>query len=140
MNCKRCTLTKDVMLASLGDDLCCWWLYRMHLEESRTLHAFEWLVKRVIIVYVTLWIFHWRKLLNDLCSNCMSCLFVLIHLVNQLMTIILIITMRWDWYMCVCVCVYIYIWCGDSFDNDDCLLITLNWWIVLVELSMLNEE
>jgi len=25
VNCKRrCTLTKDVLLASLGDDLCCW--------------------------------------------------------------------------------------------------------------------
>jgi len=35
---------------------------------------------------------------------------------------------------------HIYIWCGDPFDNDDCLLITLKWWIVLVELSMLNEE
>jgi len=76
----------------------------------------------------------------------MSCLFVLIHLVNQLMTIILIIMMRWDLYMCVCVCVYIYIyvcmyvWCGDSFDNNNCLLITLNRWIVFVELSMLNEE
>jgi len=36
--------------------------------------------------------------------------------------------------------VCIYIWCGDLFDNDDCLLITLKWWIVIVELSMLNEE
>jgi len=36
--------------------------------------------------------------------------------------------------------VYIYIWCGDFFDNDDCLLINLKWWIVLVELSMVNEE
>jgi len=34
----------------------------------------------------------------------------------------------------------IFIWCGDFFDNDDCLLITLKWWIVIVELSMLNEE
>jgi len=27
--------------------------YHMHLEESRTLHAFEYLVSRVIIEYVT---------------------------------------------------------------------------------------
>jgi len=44
-----------------GDDLEVIW-YRMHLEESRTLHAFEWLVKHVIIVYVTLWIVHWWNL------------------------------------------------------------------------------
>jgi hypothetical protein len=42
--------------------------------------------------------------------------------------------MMWDLYM------YIGIWCGDYFDNDDCLLITLKWWIVLVELSMLDGE
>jgi hypothetical protein len=29
------------LLASWGDYLCCWWQYRMHLEESITLHAFE---------------------------------------------------------------------------------------------------
>jgi len=46
-----------------GDDLEVIW-YRMHLEESRTLHAFEWLVKHVIIVYVTFWIVHWWNLLN----------------------------------------------------------------------------
>jgi len=46
-----------------GDDLEVIW-YRMHLEESRTLHAFEWLVKHVIIVYVTLWIVRWWNLLN----------------------------------------------------------------------------
>ena len=66
----------------------------------------------------------------------MSCLFVLIHLVNQYMTIILIIMIRWD----LCIYIHTHIWCGDFFDNDDYLLITLKWWIVLVELSMLNEE
>jgi len=68
-------------------------------------------------------------------SNCVSYLLVLIHLVNI-----------FDDNYCgnnnevrlVYVC--IYIWCGDFFDNDDSLLITLKWWIVLVELSMLNEE
>ena len=35
-----------------GDNVEVIW-YRMHLEESRTLHAFEWLMSRVIIEYVT---------------------------------------------------------------------------------------
>jgi hypothetical protein len=65
----------------------------------------------------------------------MPYLFVLIHLVNVFD----------DNYFGVSdevriVYVYMYIWCGDFFVDDDCLLITLKWWIVLVELSMLNEE
>ena len=35
-----------------GDDLEVIW-YRIHLEESRTLHAFEQLMSHVIIEYVT---------------------------------------------------------------------------------------
>ena len=49
-------LTYDVFVASWGDDLCCCWRYYMHLEESRTLHAFEWLMSCVIIEYVIWWI------------------------------------------------------------------------------------
>ena len=47
-----------------GDDLEVIW-YRMHLEESRTLHAFEWLVKHVIIAYVILSIVYWWNLSID---------------------------------------------------------------------------
>jgi len=38
-----------------GEDLEVIW-YRMHQEESKTLHAFEWLMSRVIIEHVTWWI------------------------------------------------------------------------------------
>jgi len=140
----------------------CWWRYRMNLKESRTLHAFwvvdeschNWICDLVNLCigewcdYVdwcicTLVNFCWWLWIFELGSNCVSYLLVLIQLVNLFddnyfgysdeLRIV---------YVCVCVCVYIYIciWCGDSFDNDNCLLITLKWWIVLVELSMLNEE
>ena len=163
-------LTYDFFVASWGDDLCCCWRYRMHLEESRTLHAFEWLMSCVIIEYVTWWTCALLKFfeccdyvdwcictlvdfvdgcewLNYALIVCVTCLCIYTWWIN-LMLIILVIIMKWELYMCVCVCVcvcvsiyiYIYIWFGDSFDNDECLIITLKWWIVLVELSMLNDE
>jgi len=87
------------------------------------------------LVYMYIGGFGWWLWIFELDSNCVSYLLVFIHLVNIFD----------DNYFgnsnevrFVYVC--IYVWCSDSFDNDNFLLIPLKWWIVLVELSMLNEE
>jgi hypothetical protein len=46
-----------------ADDLEVIW-YRMYLEESRTSHAFDLFMSRVIIEYVAWWIVHWWNLVN----------------------------------------------------------------------------
>ena len=70
--------------------------------------------------------------LNYVLIACLTCLYLYTWWIN-LMLIILVINDEVR-------IVYVYIWFGDSFDNDDCLFITLKWWIILIELSTLNEE
>jgi len=42
--------------------------------------------------------------------------------------------------MYVYIYIYIYIWFGDSFDDEDCLLITLKWRIKWVILSLIGVD
>ena len=128
------------MWMTIFDNKCVWWIHTCDIWNwlvgklchnwicdllNLCIDEIWWMLWLCGMVYMYMGGFCWWLWIIELCSNCMSYLLVLIHLVNLFddnyfgnSNEVRIA------YVCVCLC--IYMWYVISFSNDGCLIIPWN--------------